>query len=256
MRVVYRHLILSVFLLSLMAQADAQLLAATSDKPVHYTPTQTTESLMERYSQVHSKPNQYWQLTDEEWARYESIKKNSPWAEWRNNASPLALLSHYAPSVEEKRRYARIEAELDTWRQYSVTEFQMLYDKERDIVHARYKEWIEKRQPTLASIKPYDRLRLFIQASDCNAQCRSLVGRVLKTQAKVDIYVTGAKTDTAIFKWAEMASIPVERVKTKEITLNHDNGVFKLVTDNLGLPASRLPALFRQIGNTDQVIPI
>jgi len=237
-------------------QAKAQLLAGSTEKPVLYTPTQTTESLMERYSQVHSKPNEYWQLTNEEWARYESIKKNSPWAEWRNNASPLALLSHYATNVEEKRRYARIEAELDTWRQYSVTEFQMLYDKERDIVHARYKEWIEKRQPTLASIKPYDRLRLFIQAGDCDAHCRSLVGRVLKTQAKVDIYVTGAKTDTAIFQWAEFANIPIERVKTKEITLNHDNGVFKLVTENLGLPASRLPALFRQLGHTDQVIPI
>jgi len=252
----YRQLMLSVLLCALAAYTNAQLVAATADKPVHYTPTQTTESLMERYSQVHSKPNQYWQLTDTEWTRYESIKKNSPWAKWENKASPLALLSHYATSIEEKRRYARIEAELDTWRQHNVTEFQMLYDKERDIVHARYMDWIGKRQPTLASIKPYDRLRLFIKAGECDAECRSVVGRVLKTQAKVDIYVTGAKTDTAIFKWAEMANIPVERVKTKEITLNHDNGVFKLVTDSLGLPASRLPALFRQMGNSDQVIPI
>lgn len=252
----YSRLVSCIFLCALGAQANAQLSAVSADRPVQYTPTQTTESLMERYSQVHSKPNQYWQLTDNEWARYESIKQKSPWAEWRNNASPLALLSHYAPTMEEKRRYARIEAELDTWRQYSVTEFQMLYDKERDIVHARYIEWIEKRQPTLASIKPYDRLRLFIQAGDCDAHCRSLVGRVLITQAKVDIYLTGAKTDTAIFKWAETANIPVERVKTQEITLNHDNGVFKLVTGNLGLPAPRLPALFRQMGKTDQVIPI
>lgn len=255
----YGKSVLAWLLIVVMAIANIaqpQELSSATDVQVAFTPSANTESLMERYSQVHSKPNQYWQLTNEEWMRYESIKKNSPWAQWRNNASPLALLSHYANSPEEKRRYARIEAELDTWRQYSVTEFQTLYDKERNIVHTRYAEWIQKRQPTLAAIKPYDKLRLFVQVGECNAHCRSLMGRVLKTQAKVDIYVTGAKTDESIFQWAESAGIPVERVKTKEITLNHDNGVFQLVTGSLQLPAPKLPALFRQVGGADQVVAI
>jgi len=224
--------------------------------PVMYKPTTSTESLLDRYSQFHSQPNEYWQLTTEEWSRYETLKKNSPWAVWRNNSSPLAILAHYSESIEEKRRYARIEAELDTWRQYRVVEFQALYDKERSIVHERYVEWIQKRLPTLATIKPYEKLRLFVQAGDCDVHCRSLMTRVLRTQAKVDIFVLGAKTDEQIFTWAESAGVPVERVKTKEITLNHDKDVFSLVTRSLGIPAPKLPSLFRQIAGGDQIVAI
>ena len=224
--------------------------------PVVYKPTTSTESLLDRYSQVHTQPNEFWQLTTEEWSRYETLKKNSPWALWDNNSSPLAILAHYSESIEEKRRYARIEAELDTWRQYRVVEFQALYDKERSIVHERYVEWIQKRLPTLASIKPYEKLRLFVQAGHCDVHCRSLMTRVIRTQAKVDIFVLGANTDEQIFTWAESAGVPVERVKTKEITLNHDKGVFSLVTGSLGIPAPKLPSLFRQIAGGDQIVAI
>jgi integrating conjugative element protein (TIGR03759 family) len=82
------------------------------------------------------------------------------------------------------------------------------------------------------------------------------MSRVLKTQAKLDVYISGAKSDEDIFRWAESAGIPVERVRTKEITLNHDNGVFQLVTSGLGIPAPKLPGLFRQIAGGDQVVAI
>lgn len=254
-RLVCRGLLM-ILTVACAAHAQSQLLEGVRDQQVTYTPTTSTESLLERYSQFRSSPNDYWQLTKDEWSRYESLVKNSPWAQWRNNASPLAILAHYTQDPEEKRRYARIEAELDTWRQYSVTEFQTLYDKERSIVHARYEEWFNKRRPSLASIKPHDKLRLFVQAGDCDAHCRALINRVIKSQAKLDIYVLGAKNDEAIFAWAESAGVPVERVKTKEITLNHDSGVFQLVTGQLGLPAPKLPSLFRQIAGSDQVVAI
>jgi integrating conjugative element protein (TIGR03759 family) len=234
--------------------ASAQLLPQT---PIVYTPTTTTESLLSRYSQVHTKPNAYWQLTDEEWKTYQALKEMSPWSVWENHATPLAILSYYATSIEEKRRYARIEAELDVWRQFSVTEFQLLYDKERKIVQERYVEYMEKRMPTLATLRPYDKLRLFVNAGDCDTHCRSLVSRVLKTQAKIDVFVIGANSDEVIFKWAESASIPVERVKTKEVTLNHDNGLFKIVSTSGVMTTPKLPALFIQTaGGGNQVVAI
>lgn len=249
-------LYLAVWFWLLVGVQSAPAIGQLNNAPVVYKPTTSTESLLDRYSQVHTQPNEFWQLTTEEWSLYETLKKNSPWALWDNNASPLAILAHYAESPEEKRRYARIEAELDTWRQYRVTEFQTLYDKERSIVHERYVEWIQKRLPTLATIKPYEKLRLFIQVGSCDVHCRSLMSRVLKTQAKVDIFVLGATTDEQIFKWAESAGVPVERVKTKEITLNHDKGVFSLVTGSLGIPTPKLPSLFRQIAGGDQIVAI
>jgi integrating conjugative element protein (TIGR03759 family) len=243
-------------LLSVLIATYAYAIDGVDDAPVVYSPTTSTESLLERYSEVHSKPNEYWQLTSEEWNRYQVIVKKSPWAHWENHATPLALLAHYANSLDEKRRYARIEAELDTWRQYRVTEFQALYDKERNIVQERYVEWFNKRTPTLATLNPHDKLRLFVRVGDCDVHCRSLVTRVLQTQAKTDIFVVGARTEKEVFSWAEQAHIPVERVKTKEITLNYDNGVLNLVAAQLHIPAPKVPSLFRQAKGGDQVVAI
>ncbi|HWV14885.1 MAG TPA: hypothetical protein VN030_05580 [Cellvibrio sp.] len=221
-----------------------------------YQPINQTEDLLQRYSQVSSKPNEYWQLTEQEWSLYTRLKAESPWAYWENHSTPTAILAFYTTSIEEKRRYARIEAELDTWRQYSVTEFQSLYDKEREIVHKRYAEYIQREKPSLANIKPYDKLRLFVQVGKCDEHCRSLVSRVLKTQAKTDIYVIGAKVDTDIFSWAESAGIPVERVKTKEVTLNHENGLLQLISNSAGVSLPAMPALFKQFNNSDQLVAI
>lgn len=226
------------------------------DSQPTYKPITRTEDLLQRYSQTRAKPNEYWQLTEQEWALYTRLKAESPWAYWENHSTPTAMLAFYATSMEEKRRYARIEAELDTWRQYSVTEFQSLYDKEREIVHRRYAEFMQREKPSLGHIKPYDKLRLFVQSGNCDAHCRSLVNRVLKTQAKTDIYVIAATSDTDIFRWAESAGIPVERVKTKEITLNHENGLLKLISNNTGISTPAAPVLFKQSNNRDQLVAI
>jgi integrating conjugative element protein (TIGR03759 family) len=227
-----------------------------ADSEIVYKPTSSTQELLTRYSRMHDTPNGYWQLTKDEWARYEELKATSPWSTWENNSSPLAVLSFYAESREEKRRYARIEAELDTWRQYSVTEFQTLYDKERAIVHQRYVEFVHNRQPTIASITAQDRLRLFIKAGACDAFCRSVMSRVLSTQAKTDIYVIGAANDREIFSWAEAAYVPVDRVKTQEITLNHAHSLLDVAAAEAGLPVPRLPVLFKKSGDTLQVVPL
>lgn len=258
MNTVMRILVLVVLLIE-GDFASAQLLnnfgAPFTTAPI-YKPVTSTEDLIQRYSQVNAKPNEYWQLTEQEWALYKKLKAESPWAYWENHSTPTAILAFYATSMEEKRRYARIEAELDTWRQYSVTEFQSLYDKEREIVHKRYADYMQREKPSLANIKPYDKLRLFVQSVKCDEHCRSLVSRVLKTQAKTDIYVIGAKSDTDIFHWAESAGIPVERVKTKEITLNHENGLLKLVSSSAGITAPTSPVLFKQTNNSDQLVAI
>lgn len=253
-----RALMTSVLLLLSVNGAFAQTAQAPTyaDSEVVYQPTNNTQELLTRYSRVHDTPNGYWQLTKEEWARYEELKATSPWSTWENNSSPLAVLSFYAESREEKRRFARIEAELDTWRQYSVTEFQTLYDKERAIVHKRYVEFVQTRQPTISSITAQDRLRLFINAGACDAFCRSVMSRVLSTQAKTDIYVIGATNDREIFSWAEAANVPVDRVKTQEITLNHAHSLLDVAAAEAGLPVPRLPVLFKKSGNTLQVVPL
>ena len=216
-----------------------------------FTASENTTDLLTKYSKIEGTPNQYWQLTDSEWKRYLELKANSPWSIWENNASPLAILFYYSTSMEDKRKYARIEAELDTWRQHNVAEFQTLYDRERAIVHAMYVESVKRTQPTLSNIRPQDKLRLFIEGGPCDARCRSVVNKVMLTQAKIDIYVVGAPDNDTVFSWAKSASIPVARVKTKEITLNHESGLLDAVAAQLKISKPSLPALFKQATSGD-----
>ncbi len=245
---------LRLFLLIALGFPSGFLVADIERVSPIYQPTNSTDELLSRYSQVHSRQQDYWQLTDEEWSRYEEIKTKSPWASWENNASPLAILFHYATSQVDKRRYARIEAELDTWRQHAVVEFQTLYDKERAIVHQRYVDAVQHTLPTLDNIRPHDALRLFVNVDTCDPRCRSVVARAIATSARLDIYVVGAKEDDEIFRWATSAAIPIERVKTKEITLNHENNLLQIVVQQQGIPQPVLPALFKALGDQLQVV--
>ncbi len=207
-------------------------------------------------SEIKPSEREYWRLTENEWARYEDLMEKSPWARWQHNASPLAILSHYAESMEEKRRYARLEAELDQWRHHVSVEFQTLYDQERAIVHARYVAAIGSRLPVIDNIRPNDKLQLYVKGGTCDARCRAIVGRVLGTAASVDIYVTNAPTEQDIFAWAESASIPIDRVRVKQVTLNFGGGVYTETARKLGISDPELPMLLKRTGSALQVIAI
>jgi integrating conjugative element protein (TIGR03759 family) len=203
---------------------------------------------LSRYGKSPDKAWEFWSLTEVEWARYQYLLKNSPWSTWEHNASPLQILSFYTSSKSEKRRYARIEAELDQWRQDAVSEFQTLYDRERKIVHSQYVEFISSKNNTLENISLHDKLKLFISASSCDASCRALMKRLNDTQANLDIFLLDAsgKPDDVVFEWAKSANVSVERVKVKQITLNRDNGMFSIVSKEAGSAAPKLPGLFKQ----------
>ena len=118
----------------------------------------TFEASLKEHVKTHDNSWEYWGLTQDEWARYESIKQKSPWGVWKNEATPLAILSHYATSTAEKSRYAHLEAELDQWRENTVLEWQLIYNKEREIIYAKNTALLGNRKPDLKNIKPSDRI--------------------------------------------------------------------------------------------------
>ena len=210
--------------------------------------------LVSKYSEPQATEREYWQLTVDEWSRYQELMEKSPWATWQHNASPLAILSHYADSLAEKRRYARIEAELDQWRQHVSVQFQTLYDQERAVVSARYNASIGGRLPILDNIQPNDQLQMYVKGGTCDARCRAVVGRVLERNARVDIYVTKAPTEQDIFRWAESAAIPVDRVQVRQITLNHGAGLVNAVAREVGITDPKLPLLLVRRGKSLQEV--
>lgn len=211
--------LLSVFVVPAMAYAQTDRLDVS-----------TFESSLKDYGKTHANAWEYWGLTKEDWARYESIKQKSPWGVWKNEATPLAILSHYSSSIEEKRRYAHVAAELDQWRENTVLEWQAIYNKEREIVFAKNAAAINVRKPTLNNIRASDRIIFFAVAGECDAHCRAVTSRILSTPAHIDIFVIGGKTESDIYKWAASAQIPIDRVHVKQITLNFENNYLPAIT--------------------------
>jgi integrating conjugative element protein (TIGR03759 family) len=171
----------------------------------------------------------YWGLTEAEWKQYEELKKNSNWSVWEHTASPLALLSHYAQE-SDRQRYARIEAELDEWRFNKSMDFQRVYNREREIVHANYVKGWEKRAALLKNLSSVDRTLFFVPAGECNARCTALINPLMNAGVHIDVYVVGATTEAEVFFWAKSAAIPPERTQIKQITLNFETGVLQQIS--------------------------
>jgi len=153
------------------------------------------------------------------------------------------VLAAYASTIAEKRRYARMEAKLDQWREDKAYTFQQIYNNEREIVFAKYRSIVKGYSPTIQNIDPGDKLAMFVDSTDCLARCNAVVSRVLQTGARVDIYMLNTQVENDIFNWAKAANVPVERVHTGQITLNFDSGVFKQVS-NLPEFLAEFPVVF------------
>lgn len=179
------------------------------------------------YGDLKSTPWENWKLTETEWARYTEILKKTPFAVWQHTATPYQILAAYSKSLEEQRRYARLEAMLDQWREDNALHFQQIYNDEREIVFARYSALARNLSPTIANTGSGDSVAFFTHPGECSPRCVALMQRLLATGAHLDIYVMGAKTDQEIFSWAEAASVPVDRVRVGQITLNFEKGQFK-----------------------------
>ena len=199
--------------------------------------------LLGDFSEVKGQEWVNWGLREEEWQRYEYILEKTPWGHWEGHVTPIQVLAIYSSSLQEKRRYARIEAKLDTWREDVVLEYQNIYNQEREIVFAQYASYLKGRRPVIDNVRPTDQLAFFTASKKCEERCKFVMGQLMESGAKVDIYFVGVKEKNHIFEWAAQANIPVERVKTKNITLNFNKGQFESVSK---VPSSfaDLPAAF------------
>jgi len=192
---------------------------------------------------------QRWGLSSEEWLRYLDIKKG-PRGIWSPNIDPIAMLALEARDDTEMRYYAklyakmqdrRIQAELkmDRYRREAVKAMyanSAVFDQ--NILHPKDKKVknsiLSLANPSKTLIKG-DRLLFFV---DVNKTPVDLVHRVSNQiednqGSTLDIYVIGAKTDNAIYEWAQKSGVNGELVKQRLITLNHDGGTLKKLSDNM-----------------------
>jgi|GEM_PF-2329917 len=192
---------------------------------------------------------EYWGLTEAEWKTYQELLKRSTWSIWEHRASPLTVLAMTAAPAE-RRRYARIEAELDNWRFQKTMDYQVVYNEERLLMAKAF----ENRSAFVKNLTRQDRVLFFARTGDCDPRCRSLLNPLLGSGAHIDIYITGTQDQNDVFAWATKAGIEPERVSKKEITLNFETGILANLT-NMPAALTDVPvAYWHRAGRYEKVL--
>lgn len=166
---------------------------------------------------------QQWGLSDSDWSRYQTLMKGergimSP------GLDPLTALGVETDNSAERRRLA----ELWVRHEYQRSEKELAFQREINAAWLRlYPETLAVNLGSNAAGLAHDtqgRLALFVK-ENCS-RCDARLAAVLADNRPVDIYLVGGNSDEAVRTWAIRHNIPVEKVRSRQITLNQDGGLW------------------------------
>ncbi|UYK96318.1 TIGR03759 family integrating conjugative element protein [Pantoea stewartii] len=166
---------------------------------------------------------QQWGLSARDWSRYQTLMKGergimSP------GLDPLTALGVETDNSAERRRLA----ELWVRHEYQRTEKELAFQREVNAAWLRlYPETLAVNMGANAAGIAHDtqgRLALFLK-ENCS-RCDARLAAVLADNRPVDLYLVGIDSDDGLRAWAVKHNIPVEKVRSRQITLNHDNGLW------------------------------
>lgn len=182
-----------------------------------------------------------WGLSAEDYTRYQGIMKGRRGVQ-SPGLDPITVLGIEASSDAERRRLA----ELWVQQEYLRVEKELRFQREVDAAWKRLYPSIlpvNLGNPAGIANDTQGRLALFVRIDDCT-QCDARLAAILAEKRPVDIYVVDSRgDDSRIREWANAKKIPIERVKAKEITLNHDEGRW------LKYGEMRMPIVLQQNSN-------
>lgn len=205
--------------------------------------TASVSTTLQALEEAQSKKSaQEWGLTTEEWQRYQQLSKGrrgilSP------GLDPITTLGIEARTEEERRHFAELSVKQD----FQRVEAELAFQREVNAAWVRVYPGLLPVRSAGDAGQGNGRLALFVRA-DCGAPCESKVASLLASQRLLDIYLVGSEgKDEAVRAWAKKLSIPVERVKAKTLTLNHDRGQW------IKFGQGRMPVVLQQGENGWQV---
>lgn len=238
-----RHIIPALFILLTSSLAQGTETLTADNMPSREQPMAT-----ERADEQHA---QGWGLSTEEWARYRAMMQG-PLGIYSPNLDPLTALGIEARSDQERQRYAELQVEAEAHRVEKLLAYQRAYDDAWQRLHADMPRVIlPDAGPASSPATPATngRLAVFVQYA-CPA-CDQAALQLQAAGMEFDIYVADTRADDArIRAWAQRIGIDPAKVRSGQITLNHDSGR-RL---SLGLQGE-LPAVVRQVGGQWQRQP-
>lgn len=231
---------LSILALLCLVSSSSLLAESSSHSSTNGTShlAQAVQRTIEQSSQlnnVHSTQDRWseWGLTQEEWSRYEELKKGAIGL-LTPHLDPLTTLGISARNSNEQARYAELLAKMEYQRNQKIIAFQIAYDK---AFQQLYPNQLPFRMESDGSISvtpaAAGRIIYFTQA-DCGKKCEDNLSRLLNFAGNtpVDIYIVDSmQDDNKIQDWAIQNKINIEKVKARQITLNHDSGYWLRYAD-------------------------
>lgn len=238
-----RHIVpaLIVLLTSSLAQGTETLTA--DNMPSHEQPMAT-----ERTDEQHARD---WGLGTEEWARYWALMQG-PLGIYSPNLDPLTALGIEARSDQERHRYAELQVQAEAHRVEKLLAYQRAYDDAWQRLHYDMPRVIlPDAGAAFSPVVPAANGRIAVFVKDACPACDQSTLRLQAAGMEFDIYVVDSRADDArIRAWAQRIGIDPAKVRSGQITLNHDSGRWL----SLGLPGD-LPAVVRQVGGQWQRQP-
>jgi integrating conjugative element protein (TIGR03759 family) len=191
---------------------------------------------------------QDWNLTESEWARYQTLMQG-PNGHWYPQLTPPEVLGLNAKTEEEQQHFAEIVAR----EEHDKLARELLFDR---AVHEALLR-LYPREPIIRAfdLSPYnpiqassekkisleagDHLALFVdikQGFDVATVPQLIAAVKMHPDVMLDIFCVGKVDDNRIRQWASLNHIPLDLVAKHQITLNSDNGKLQKTAGDVPLP--------------------
>ncbi|MFS7243946.1 TIGR03759 family integrating conjugative element protein [Serratia proteamaculans] len=207
-----KYSVIALVLLSPLSQAAEQTAIENSQS--------TLSQLQQSQANKTAEQGKQWGISREEYQRYQQLM-DGPRGTQSPGLDPLTALGIEAQSDAERKKYA------EQWvkQEFVRTEKELKFQREVDAAWQRLGV-LPVNMGNAAGIA-HDtggRLALFVKAKDCG-QCDARLAAVLADNRPVDIYLVDSKgNDSLLRDWGREHHIPIDKVRARQITLNHDGG--------------------------------
>ena len=235
-----------------MTLFSASVLAASVNDKHPNSTLNYTESESSIYRITEQTQAKLWQLTDEEWTRYQTLMGGLRGSISPKTLSPIEVLGIHARNDEERTRFAERWAMLMREDAERILAFQWAYDAAQKRLFPNSFFIDPKKLPPSGKkrkqLNSTDRVLFFTQegCSACDALFDQLHNK-LDRIAGIDVYLLthSPEKQDVIRAWAKNRNINPEHVRMRTITLNIDGGILNRLSDS----NDERPQIFRRRGD-------
>ena len=192
-----------------------------------------------------------WDLSAVEWRRYKQLMQGIRGSISPSTISPIEVLGIHARDEAERKRYAEAWARAMREDVERILAFQRAYDAAGKRLYPNVPlidtDLLPAKAEGTRALQATDRLLFFVrpECPACDLIMRKLLQRIDEVSG-IDIYLSGVAPgdDSAVRVWASRQQIDPAWVRHRRITLNHDGGALKRLTNGQGA----VPYILRRQG--------